>query len=486
MSRALLFVSRAWTQLASSLVLIAAARLLGQTDIGIFALASVLTLVLTQWVGVGSYEYLIRDRSSRDATSTAFWLNLAVAAMLGLAGAALALPSASWFDAPQLSAVVLWLAPLTLPSAFRVTAEALLLRDGHITALATHTLLSETLGLAAGVIALYCDAGLWSLVIHKWTQTSTCALLLSLSARLNPRWRFDRALAVEIYRFGGGILANRIIGFFQIYGVDLVIGAMLSPAAVAVFRLGSRLVSALTSMVSEPVRQLSWKEMSEAQQHDRGVAAVSQSFVVGLTAIHAGPMIGIAATSDLIVRVVLGEQWREAAPVISYLALSALATVPNQLFEASLGVAGHTRWLAPVRLLGVVFNFSALLLLVHRGPTGVALSQLLGGLAIVAVSVALEYRLVGTDPRRYFGRWAYCLAAGGLMAALVVPVKQYGNAAGWPPIATLAACIALGGAVYAAAMAWLFREPLAEVRARLAMRRAGTPGGALAAGDADA
>jgi hypothetical protein len=72
------------------------------------------------------------------------------------------------------------------------------------------------------------------------------------------------------------------------------------------------------------------------------------------------------------------------------------------------------------------------------------------------------------------------------MAALVVPVKQYGNAAGWPPIATLAACIALGGAVYATAMAWLFREPLAEIRARLAMRRAGTPGGALAAGDADA
>ena len=64
----LLFMARAWTQLTAAVLLLLSARVLTPTEVGIFSLASALTIVLTQWVGVGTYEYIIASGTTRTAS----------------------------------------------------------------------------------------------------------------------------------------------------------------------------------------------------------------------------------------------------------------------------------------------------------------------------------------------------------------------------------------------------------------------------------
>ncbi len=96
----LLFVSRAWTQLASAILLLTSARVLSPADVGVFSLASALVMVLTQWVGVGTYEYVIRERDDPASVPTALWSNLVVACVFMGVGFALAAVAGPVFHAP--------------------------------------------------------------------------------------------------------------------------------------------------------------------------------------------------------------------------------------------------------------------------------------------------------------------------------------------------------------------------------------------------
>lgn len=473
-----LFVARAWTQLASMLLFIAAARILSHDEVGVFALASALTMVLTQWVGVGTYEYVIRERVDRRAEHTAFWINAALAAFLAVVGAALAFGAAAWFHTTEITAVILALAPLTLPAGCRSAVEAILVRDDKLMRLSISTAVVEAVSLAAGLAALASGLGLWALVIHKWTQTLTAAISFAVGARWRPALRFDKDVAAAMARFGGGIFGDRVLSYFQTYGVDLFLGALLSPAAVGVFRVGARMVTACATIVTEPLRQLNWKMLSDAAHEGRSVPRTGERLIGLMIGIMAGPMIGLVVTADPLVRVVLGERWLSCVPIIQFLALASFLSTPQFLTEAALGVQSKTRWLPVVRAGAVATLFTLLFAVGHRGPSEAAVSQLFAALVLSAAAVVIQLRLVGIRPQGYLADLVAFSTAAGVMAGAVVGVGWLAGRYQWSDLANLGASVTVGGVCYAAVvMALRYREVSEFAKTAAArMRRGGAVG----------
>ena len=81
MNSVLLFAARGWSQLAALILMLAAGRYLSITQFGEFTLAAAVALMLNQFMGVGTFEYVIKHNGERDAPHTAFWVNI----LLGLA-----------------------------------------------------------------------------------------------------------------------------------------------------------------------------------------------------------------------------------------------------------------------------------------------------------------------------------------------------------------------------------------------------------------
>jgi O-antigen/teichoic acid export membrane protein len=470
----LLFMARAWTQLTAAVLLLLSARVLTPTEVGIFSLASALTIVLTQWVGVGTYEYIIRERNDRDSVSTALWTNLGVAALMMVVGFALAALSPLAFHSATLPWVVASLAPLTLPAGIRSAMEALMVRDGKLKSLAASTLVVETLALGAGVYALYHGLGLWSLVVHKWTQIVSESIVYQIAARWRLRWGWNPRTARSMFDFGHGIFGDRFLNYFQTYGIDFVLGVFLNPAAVAVFRVGARLVTSVATIATEPMRQINWKRLSDAAHGGEVVARVAEDRIVWMAGILWGPLLGLAVVADLVVALVLGARWSGSVWVVRFSSVSVMIGVVSMMTESTMGALGKTRWLPLFRLVGLGVMFASLAALIRFGPVGAAASQVATAALLLVFNIVMQRRLAGLDPTQYAFRMLGLSANTVIMGGVIWATRSalIGHA---PPIAVLALCGVVGAVSYGGGLILLNRQSFSDGLGR-ARRRMGLVG----------
>ena len=462
---ALLFAARAWTQLASAVLLLLSARILAPAEVGIFALASALTMVLTQWVGVGTYEYVLRQRDDPNSVATAFWSNSVIAAGMALVGFGLAFGSGFVFHSTVLPWVVAALAPLTLPAGCRSAMEALMVRDGQLRRLAACTLVVEVVALTAGVVALLSGLGLWSLVVHKWTAIMSEAVTYMIAARWRIEYSWNADTARAMFHFGHGILGDRFLNYFQTYGIDFILGAFLNPTAVAVYRVGARLVTSVTTVVTEPMRQINWKYLTDAVHEGRHVAPVAEDRIVWMSSILWGPLLGLAMVADLLVGVILGSKWLACVWIVRLSAGSVMVGTISQLTEATLGALDRTRWLPAFRLVSLATLFAALAFLVRFGPIGAAASQVVSACLLLGFNLYMQRRIAGVRVGRYAMRIIGVALAAIAMAGCVYAVRTQ-VAASLPSIVILAVCVVVGGLVYGAGIALLYRKAVTDTLRR--------------------
>ena len=467
-------MARAWTQLTAAVLLLLSARVLTPTEVGIFSLASALTIVLTQWVGVGTYEYIIRERHDPDSVTTALWTNLAVAFLMMLVGFVLAAVSPFAFHTRALAWVVASLAPLTLPAGVRSAMEALMVRDGRLKSLAASTLIVETLALGAGVYALYHGLGLWSLVVHKWTQIVSESIVYQVAARWRPRWGWNRRTARAMFDFGHGIFGDRFLNYFQTYGIDFVLGVFLNPAAVAVFRVGARLVTSVATVATEPMRQINWKRLSDAAHGGEVVARVAEDRIVWMAGILWGPLLGLAVVADLVVTLVLGSRWLGSVWVVRFSSIAVMIGVVSMMTESTMGALGKTRWLPLFRLVGLAVMFATLAILIRFGPVGAAASQVATAVLMLVFNIVMQRRLAGLLTTQYaarlFGLLANTVIMGGLVWAARSALVDRA-----PPVAVLLVCGVIGAASYGGGLIVLNRRAFSDGLGR-ARRRVGLVG----------
>ena len=467
----LLFMARAWTQLTAAILLLLSARVLTPTEVGVFSLASALTIVLTQWVGVGTYEYIIRERHDPDSVTTALWTNLAVAALMMLVGFGLAVGSPFAFHSKTLPWVVASLAPLTLPAGIRSAMEALMVRDGKLKSLAASTLVVETLALGAGIYALYHGLGLWALVVHKWTQIVSESIVYQVAARWRMRWGWNRRTARSMFDFGHGIFGDRFLNYFQTYGIDFVLGVFLNPAAVAVYRVGARLVTSVATIATEPMRQINWKRLSDAAHAGETVAVVAEDRIVWMAGVLWGPLLGLAVVADLVVALVLGNRWLGSVWVVRFSSAAVMIGVVSMMTESTMGAIGKTQWLPLFRLVGLAVMFATLAILIRFGPVGAAASQVATAILLLAFNVVMQHRLAELRASRYAARMLALLMNAIIMAVLVWLTREamVGKAS---TIVVLVASAAVGVVSYSAGLALLnrqaFEDGLMRMRVRLA------------------
>jgi O-antigen/teichoic acid export membrane protein len=459
----LLLLSRIVTQVSAAVVLILAAHVLGKDEMGVFALASVLTIALVSWIGVGTYEFVLVRDTGTDPLPTAVGLNLVVAAILTAFGLAVAWPAAGWFGTPDIPPVIMALAPIMLPTAVQAALESRLLRGDRIAGMAIGRIACELAALAVGLLLLQAGYGVWALVVQKWVQHGSSAIVLALIARWRPRATLDPALVREITTFGLPILGSRFITFLGQYGADIVIGLVLSPAAVATYRIAARLVQSIGAVVLEPARQISWKVLGDSVRGRGSPADTATSVLRQMAILLVGPLLGLAVCADLVVTVLLGPEWADAAPVVAILAVATLVGLPVQVMEAVLGALDRTRLLLAVRI-GTLAAYGVLLaLLVRGGPVSVAMAQAAAAVVAVVAGMVLMARIAGIDARRAAGPVATAVAVSAVTFTVVWVLKDRMTAAGFSDLATLATCIAVGGIGYAAPMFMAYRREFGDV-----------------------
>lgn len=309
-------------QIGSTAVL---ARLLTPADFGLIAMVTAVAGFVAMFKEAGlSMATIQREHITHAQVSTLFWINVALSLAVTLAIAALA-PAIVWFyGEPRLFTITLALAATFIFGGLTVQHQALLRRQMKFTALATIEILSTATGIATAIFMAWKGFGYWSLVgLNAGTTLSNCALVWTIST-----WRPGlprRGAGVRpMLLFGGNLTGFGFVNYFTRNADNILIGWWWGGEALGLYTKAYGLLMMPLRQINGPLTSVVLPALSRLASDPYRYQRYYIRVLSVLLMVTTPAIVFLIVTSDLIVSIVLGEQWLGASRIFMWLGLAGL------------------------------------------------------------------------------------------------------------------------------------------------------------------
>ncbi|WBH17094.1 oligosaccharide flippase family protein [Sphingomonas radiodurans] len=368
--------SRASTQLFVVAVTLVATRYLSPDDFGVFAIATVFITLARTLLYTGPFEYLMKAPDLARTASECLAATVLTAAAASIAVLLLALVLLLGFGSGAIAWLMLVLVPTNLLAAMASWEEALLLRAGRLRAYYVATMLIELSSALVAIWLLVIGWQLGALVAQVYLRMGLAVLGYAALMRLPPL-RHPRPGGVRrVLRWSSARYGATFVGFLSNYSGDLILGALLSPAATGVFRASNRVVTAASDMFSQPAALLSRTALSHRFAQGRPADGSWFAMFVAIGFIGWPALLGVALLGDWIAVTALGPAWSSAAGPIAILAVARLWSMLTAVATALLVTYDRQRLVLSSQMLAAVGVALATVALAVWGVTGAALAAL--------------------------------------------------------------------------------------------------------------
>jgi O-antigen/teichoic acid export membrane protein len=428
------------------------ARLLAKSDFGLVAVALVAINYLSVLKDLGLGVALIQRKGSVDeAANTVFTINL----FLGLALSAIVIPLApfvaDYFHDPQVVPVLRWMGISFIINALGSVHTNWLVRDLDY----RRKLVPELGGaLAKGVISIglaYLGYGVWSLVFGQIAGAIASVVLVWIVLPWRPRLTLDRGLAGSLMKFGVSVTLIDIITQITDNLDYVIVGRFFGLVPLSIYTLAYRLPEMLLIGNLWVMGGVVFPAFSSLQDHP---AELRRGFLasVRIVQLFAVPIcLGLLIAAEPIVRVVFGDRWLDAIPILRVLALYAWVYSLGYHVGGLYKAIGRPDILLRLSLLTLAIIIPSLLIGARFGLIGVAAGHLVAALIRRAISLGIATRLVNVSLMEIFRELRSSFLGALVMAPVVLAV--YYLAASFNPFLQLA-LIVLSGAISYLLILW--------------------------------
>lgn len=319
------------------------ARLLDPADFGLVAIANVSLRFFSYFAQMGIAPALIQKESLSDGDiRSALALSLGVSSLFFM----LAISSAGiiehFFDIYSLATVMRALAINFIVLGFSSISLGLLRRHQAFKKLAIIEIVSYVVGY--GVIGLgtaYLGVGVWALVAAFLTQTSFAAALSYSFVRHPISLRHTKEQRRHFIGFGG---RYSVIGFIEFLSSNidaLIIGKLMGATPAGYYNRALLLANLPVQHPANVLTKALFPIMSSMsnQQSMQSISVQLSTLLVGSYAFAVGLCLNLAAPD--IVRVLLGDKWLEAIPILQVLACSVGPLYVSHVISVTLDSMGE-------------------------------------------------------------------------------------------------------------------------------------------------
>lgn len=301
------------------------ARLLAPADFGVFAMVAAFLVGLEILKDLGlSTATVQRAQITPRQVSTLFWLNAGLGATVAIGLAACA-PLLAWlYREPVLLDIVPVVALAFVFNGFATQHLALLRRQMRFSAIAVVQVGGEAAALIAAVAAALAGFGLWSLVIQRLVWAFFTTAMAWIACDWRPGRPGPLSDVKEMLAFGGNAATSMVVGFLASSLDKVLIGWWWGAVPLGFYERAQKLLQLPIQNLNTPLAAVALPALSRladqpARYRDAYLAAVER-----LTMLIA-PLGGLfIAAGDLVVTLLLGPQWTEAAPILKWMGLSAV------------------------------------------------------------------------------------------------------------------------------------------------------------------
>ena len=236
---------------AASLPLMA--RLLGPSEIGLYALAIPVVAFVTMLADGGLGISLTREPESSRVWSTAFWVLLFTGIALGLLLTAIGFAEGYLIHQPRVPGLMAALSVTVVFMTITVPSLARLDRQGRIAVGGFADLAANLFGICVGMTLAFRGAGAWSLVAQYVSLFVVRAAIINSVAFVKPKLEFHPHLLLTHLTAGGLVVGTRMADYFGRMVENLVVGQTLGTATLGRYSFSNQITRYVTEMVTNPL-----------------------------------------------------------------------------------------------------------------------------------------------------------------------------------------------------------------------------------------
>lgn len=318
------------------------ARMLSPAEIGTFAIASSLVMILTEVKLLGANAYLIRNQDITEVHIRRAY-GMAILMCWGIAVLLIACsgPLAQFFKHYQLQAVFAILALSFLFAPYISIPDAILSRTFRFKEISIIEMSASVFQMLVTLTLIYLGHSFYSLA---WGQLSGMVwrFVLSLYFTRETKVYFPSfSNLAEIAKLGLFTSAANIVRRIHYSASDIVIGRMGNPTEVGVFSRGMGFIDFVSQIILDGVGGVAQPYMSDLKRRGEDiVAAYIKATALLLSLIW--PILAVASVAALpAIRLLFGDQWDNSAPIATVLAFWMIVKVVNFFSPQLLIAVGH-------------------------------------------------------------------------------------------------------------------------------------------------
>ena len=367
----------------STVATIVLARLLTPEDYGLIGMVAILInfVGMFQYLGLSTATVKWAELNHRQV-STLFWINMGLSAAIMLITIASG-PLLAWFyKEPRLIGITIGYGITILLTGLAIQHEAILTRQMRFTAIVVVEVVSLLIGFIAAVIAAWYGAGYWALVLNQMVMTITLVIGVWIVCRWRPGLPARGIGVRSMLSYGGNLTGFNIMTFFSRNLDNALIGKFWGPYQLGIYSRAYQMLLMPMQQINAPLAAVAIPALSRlADSPERYRAAYLKILekVVMVTMPLAALMI---ATSDWMVLLLLGPQWRETGRIFMLLGIAAMIQPVTKTAWWLFSTQGRTRELFHWGLMGGAIAIISIVAGLPWGATGVAASYAVADLCI--------------------------------------------------------------------------------------------------------
>ena len=292
------------------------ARMLTPDELGLYAIATGVVLVASEFRLMGATNYLVRSENI-DTTMIRSGLGLTICICWPLA-ILIVLSSGYVADFYQLPALAVLFKILSIPflfAPFISISACLLTRNMEFHKIMAISLSSLTVKIVSSVYMMWVGLSVYALAWGLVIATSFELILYFFMRSNEVSWKPSFKGFKPIVQFG---IYNTLINAlhrFESAAPDIILGKFATTRNVALFSRGAGFLTFVNEMVTAGVWQVALPAMSKVKREGGNVSEgyIKASLMLGGLVL---PVLGVAAyAAQPVILLIFGEQWNESVPV---------------------------------------------------------------------------------------------------------------------------------------------------------------------------
>lgn len=446
---------RSGSQVISFVVTIILARLLMPSDYGTVALVMVFLTILQVFADSGFGVALIQKKDADDVDfSSVFYINVAIGCLLYAIMWGMAPLIASFYQMPDLVALVRVMSLVLLINSLRNVQQAYVSKHMIFKRFFYATLGASIVSAVVGISMAYLGFGVWALVAQQLTNNAIGTAILWFTVNWRPKLICSLERLKGLFSFGWKMLSSALLdtGYQQLW--QLIIGKLYSPADLAFFNQGQKFPNLIVTNINASIDSILLPTMASEQDHRERVRDMTRRAIKTSIFIMAPMMMVLAFSSTNVVTLVLTEKWLPCVPFLRIFCINYMFWPVHTANLNAINALGRSDIFLKLEIIKKVVGLSVLFFTMQYGVMTMVYGMLLTGVLSQIINSWPNRRLLGYG---YLHQLRDLLPS--IVLAVVSGVAAYGIGMMQLPI-HLALVITLQvivGAVTYLALSYLFR-----------------------------